>query len=317
MVLSILKSGDKLFDQGVDSLKRRDYGEARQKFQLSLEKSRGSDTKTKLTRVYLAMIDVFMSRGAYSKLGMLADILESTDLEPFEFGISVIDPKEMIVECRLAVERGKAMEARGGTRKGEMLLDLSKRYYSEIGQKNLILSEIFRNDNTLTGIRQAQRLQAIGYEELAYGIVEENPKKAAEYLQMAYNLKRQLGEDTGLYSKLMKDYSRSAKCWICGRVSTGEGIHFMPVVADISPMVRSSGEDMVKTMSDDHRCIYMCKPCYSSMSTRAEEISQMYYQMAMREIRRIEMEMEAKITAMRGSSAAIGGAIIAGSMMRR
>ena len=298
MVLSVFKSGDDLFNQGVDLVKRKEYAKAQKNFEKTIEKG---GREAALARAYIDIIDACLDRDNPGRYTKLAATLETMS-DGFEFGLTEIDPARLAVECKLLAERigVSNMQARGSAQmeeKGNKLLDLARRYQSMIGNDNITISEIV-GVPVNTGIKEALYIQAQGYESLASAAVMSDPKKAAELLQNAYACHKQLGEDGKQTLNTINAYSKSVKCWICGRPSTGEGVHFLAMSSDISPFMRKSDDDILKSAPADYNSIYVCRPCFTAISRRSDEISKQYYDKAMQEMRAMEARLQAQISSM-------------------
>ncbi|MDR3206518.1 MAG: hypothetical protein LBT41_05465 [Candidatus Methanoplasma sp.] len=301
----IFKSGDELFDQGIDLVKRKEYAKARSNFRKTVEK--GGKEKA-LAEMYVAILDVIASPKVPEPYDHLADVLRSAQ-GPFEFGLTEVDPAKAIVESRLVAERIRTLAIGGGTDadniRGERLLALAQKYQVQIGNNPLKIYEITSGDTSTTGLKEALLLQAIGYEALSASVVFSDPKKAAEYLQNACNCRKQLGDSNGndQNMKLISSYSKSAKCWICGRPSTGEGIHFLAMSSDITPFMRATNDDLLKSAPDSFQSIYVCRPCYTAISRKSDEIAKGYHNIAIAEMRAMEARLQAEIASVRSMTA--------------
>ncbi|MCL2149024.1 MAG: hypothetical protein FWH47_07165 [Methanomassiliicoccaceae archaeon] len=298
MVLSVFKSGDELFNQGVDLVKRKEYAKARKNFEKTIEKG---GRETALARVYVDIIDACLDRDNPMRYSKLAATLAGTG-DGFVFGLTEVEPERLARECALLAEKLNVGRMAAGTQaqkedKGNRLLDIARKYQSQIGNETITLSGIVGLPIN-TGIKEALYLQALGYESLAAGAVMADPKRAAEFLQNAFSCRKQLGEDGQNVMNLMKAYSKSAKCWICGRPSTGEGVHFLAMSSDISPFMRKSDDDVLQSAPSDFSSIYVCRPCYSSISRRSDEIARQYHERAMQEMRAMEARLQAEIRSM-------------------
>lgn len=303
----LFKSGDEIFNEGVDLVKRREYSKARNSFNKSMEKTPGN---RELCMIYIAIIDTLNSPTNSNTFTNLAGLLEQTGAGSVDFGLTQIEPKKYAAECRLAVERLSALgmessDPKSKEEKGRRLIMLAQKYQVQIGNNPLKFNELQTGDTTVTGMKTAMSLQALGYETLASGEVLTDPKKAAEYLQNAYNYRRQAGEDGTADMNLVQSYSKTAKCWICGRIATGEGIHFVGMSSDITPMLRNTQDDIVKSAPDSFETIYVCRACYSAVSRRADAIAQIYHQKAMEEIRLVEARLMAEISEVRARTIAL------------
>lgn len=297
----LFKGGEQLYNEALDAVGRKDYSTARKKFTDANEKGYGKDG---LALAYAAIIDVGSNRsnvGAYQKL---ADRLTTLNVGSIKFGLTDIDVQDMIAECELAIKEIQAsmMSDSAYMEKGNQLIAVAGEYMGRIGEKNLKLDEIFKGNTMATGNREALILQAQGYAVLGKGHVLTDPKMASEYMQMAYNFRRQLGDSGEEEYRLSQNYARSARCWICGRPASGEGIHFQSIKADIDPVFSNMSKDeIVKPVSEDSQRIYICNPCFSGISNRSDDIARGYYNEAIRELRATELRLQAEINSLRFS----------------
>ena len=295
MAFSIFKSGDELFNQGIDLIKRKEYAKARKNFEKTLEKG---GNETALARAYIDLIDTCLDKDNPARYSKLAATLGQMK-DGFEFGLTEIEPTRVALECKLMAERMEIGRIPRGTPaqledKGNKFLDVARRYQTMIGNDPITLYGVIEMPVN-TGIKEALYIQALGYENLALGAVQGDPKRAAELLQNAYACRKQLGEDAQSTLNVINAYSRSVKCWICGRPSTGEGIHFLAMPSEISPFMRKSDNDILKSAPADYNSVYVCRPCYTAISKRSDEISKQYHDRAMAEMRAMEARLEAEI----------------------
>lgn len=293
------KDGDQLYREALDLIGRAKFSDARRKLSDAEQKGYGNNG---LTRTYIALIDIKDNR---SDLGHYQDLLECLDklgVNDFKFGLTDLNKEDLRTETELDIEEIKAnsIDDSNYKAKGQAMIDCAMGFSSRIGDKPLKLSEIIRGNTVATGTREALILQANGYSILGKGTVSADPKTAAEYMQMAYNFRKQIGDSGEEELRLMKEYSQSAKCWICGRPANGQGIHFMAMRSTVEPVFRNMTEsDIVKPVSQDGTSIYVCMPCYTAISNKSDEISRYYYDRAIDEIRATEARLEAQITSLR------------------
>jgi TolA-binding protein len=298
MVLSVFKSGDELFNQGVDLIKRKEYAKAKKNFEKTIEKG---GREAGLAKVYIDIIDASFDRDNPARYNKLAATLSNTK-DGFVFGLTEADPERLAAECRLRAERLTIGNMPGNNQaaleeKGNKYLEVARKYQAQIGNDNITISELV-GVQVNTGIREALYIQAWGFESLASGAVMSDPKKAAEMLQNAYACRKQLGEDGQQTMNQIKAYSKSVKCWICGRPATGEGVHFLTMSSDVSPFMRKSGDEILQSAPADYNSVYVCRPCYSSISRRSDEIARQYHDRAMQEMRAMEARLQAEIRSM-------------------
>lgn len=295
------KSGDELFDEGVDLVKRKEYNKARSNFEKCIQKGTAN---SKLASVYVAIITMINDQNNPNAYTALANALTSNSIPTFEFGLTQVDSQKLAEECNLVSERIVLMAKNGNAevreQKGKDLIQLGQKYQVKIGKDTLKTNELISGDTATSGIKESLSIQALGYETLASASVLTDPKKAAEYLQTAYNYRKQSGDDGSKDMELIQSYSRSAKCWICGRTTTGEGIHFVTMSSEITPFMRTnSQDDLLKSAPNDFESVYVCRPCYSAISRRSDAIANKYYQDAIRELRATEARLELEIAAVR------------------
>jgi tetratricopeptide (TPR) repeat protein len=294
------KSGDELFDESIELIKRKDYNKAVSALQKCIDK--GSEDAP-LAKAYLAIIYMIRDPQDVGTYERVIETMSSCGTDTLEFGLTHIECQKFIVECELVVRYTNLLKVNGNAevreKKGNDLIRLGQEFQIKIGRDNLKTQELITGDIATSGLKQSLSIQALGYETLASSSVLKDPKKAAEYLQNAVNLRRQAGESGDEDLQLMKSYSKSAKCWVCGRSATGEGIHFVSMSSEITPMMKEEDGGIVRSSSEDAQTIYVCRPCFSAISRRADAISAKYYEDAMRELRETEIRLTAMIAEVR------------------
>ncbi len=299
MALSFFKNADDLYAQGIDLIKQGDMDGARAKLMKSIEKDGGPDD---LSRVIVALIDMRGKLGDPDSYLRLIEALKNCSTEDFEFGLTPLNTKTMITQCELSVEEIRLMNMNGGPEvlleKGKRLIELAQKFQTQMGNDHLRLVEIYQNDTTRTGIRESMLLLAVAYESMATGTVWEDPRKAAEYQQIAYGYRKQIGDSGESNLKLIEEYSRSCKCWFCGRHASGEGIHFFKLSSDISPMLRKTDENEPLKSGAEGDAVYVCRACYTGIARKADEIAKGYYANAMSEIAAVEARLQSEIAAL-------------------
>ncbi len=296
--MGFFKNGDELFQQGEDLIGRKDFNEARAKFDKALDKGCAQADKA---RFYIAMIYLSGALGEPSRYNQLKDTLLNLPAGGVTFGVTTADRDLMVAQCELAVEEISASRMGDGNwmEKGQALMAVAAGFASRIGDNNLPIQEMIRGSST-TGTRESLILQAQAYEVMGKGAVYSNPKQGSEYLQMAYNFRKQIGDSGEEDYRLMKQFSITAKCWLCGKQVAGQGVHFMAVRSDISDMFRGKEEnEAIRSTDENFHTLYMCMPCYTAISNISDEISRKYYEAAIAEIRATEARIMAEIAALR------------------
>ena len=297
MAFKLFKTGDDLFVQANELIKRGDFDKARDIFAKSISKEGGSDD---VAAVMIAIIDVGRALGNPSAYGKLMDALGKTSEPQIEFGLITVDRQALIDECRLTKRKLEVIAGAGNDKMGaaKALQEVAADYQETMGEKNMAILEIFKNDSTVTGTTEFFNLMATSYEMMSEGTVWDNPSQAAEYEQIAMGYRQQNGQSGDANANRIKQFANTCKCWMCGRVATGEGIHFYSAPADVSPALNKESTGVVKSNPDDLRHIYICRACYSAVSNRADEISQEYFDRGMRELRATEARLQAEIAAL-------------------
>ena len=305
--MGLFKSGDELFEKAIDLVKQRNFSDAKEKFSKSLEKlskeNKGDTTNAKLCRLNIAAINLANNPSSLlSYENFRTSLKNNADLGTFEFGLTTVDMERAAKECDLIIDQTNAENMSGDAsvrdKKGRELIQIGQRWQMEIGDSPLVVFEIATGDTTTTGTRRGFDLIATGYENIASATVLSDPKQAAEYLQNAVSYRQQIGEDGAHDLGLIQSYSKTAKCWICGRVVTGETIHFVTMSSEITPLMKSSKEGLLDSATESMSSIYACRACYSAISRRADAIANDYHMKSIQEIRNVEARLQAEISSL-------------------
>ena len=300
MGFKLFKNDDEHFEDAVDLIKRKEY----EKAMGALRKAKGKDKDGSMTAKCDAMeafINLYNKQddpGAYINA---ANKLRAYQGGPLEMGLTTFDPAKLADECLLMSKTINARRMPSGTQsenmaKGQALSECAQEFQAKIGNNNLSIREFFGGGVTV-GMKESITLMAEANESLADAYAWDDPKKAAEYQQYAYNYRRQIGESGEKNLDFIKKYSASATCWICGRDACGEGVHFFAMSSDISPQLRKD-DGILKSADQDFQNIYVCRACYSSISRRADAISKYYYGLSQDEMRAMEARLQAQIAAL-------------------
>lgn len=304
MVFKLFKSGDELYDEGKELIKRGEYDKARDYLEKSIEKDGGIDDAA---AVKVALIDMRGNLANVNGYRRLLTTLKSLSRETFEFGLTDVNRDELITECELTIRKIELLSSGGKgaqlMEKGKQIQQLAQEFQSRIGDRNLIILELFKNDTSVTGMTEFFNLMAVSYECMSDAVVWENPAQAAEYEQIAMGYRQQNGQSGDSNMAKVKAYSRTCTCWLCGRIATGEGIHFYAAPADVSPALDDKDKPTAKSRPDDYGHIYICRACYSAVSNRSDEISKQYYDMSMQQMHQMEARLQAQIAALQSQIA--------------
>ncbi len=298
MAFKLFKSGDDLYESGNDLIKAGNFAKARETLVKSIHKEGGDD---QVAAVQVALIDLSGSLNnpnAYQNL--LNTLNKLKGVSSVEFGLDTIDVEDLKTECSLTIRKFQLLKDDnfGSTmEKGKALQTLAQDYQSKIGSKSLIVNTLFRKDASVTGSTEFYSLMATAYETMADASVFENPTQAAEYQQIAAGYRQQNGQSTDANMRKIREYSKTCTCWVCGRVATGEGIHFYSAPADVSPSLKDGASSAAASRADTKH-IYICRACYSAISNRSDEIAQAYHEQSMKEMRAMEARLQAQIAAL-------------------
>jgi len=290
------KSGDALIEEGNDLIKRKEFEKARRSFQKALEKK----TKDKdLAEVMLALLSIYgnlTNSGAYKQV---AGVLRSKGDMEFQLGLSNVSADALAKECdllgdefgALAMSRDPSVSAN----RGNALIAAAMKYQTVMPNDILVIPELF-GGVSMKGLRRAHKLFAEGNEDLAESVVYTDPRKAAEYQQMAFNYRKQMGESGEANLAKIDSYSKSAACWFCGREVTGERVHFFPMSSEVKILQFREREAVhLQSQTPAGDAVYACRGCYSAISRRADAIANQYHRQAMAEIQRVEASLRTEI----------------------
>lgn len=295
MAFGLFKDGEELFDAAVEEINRKEYEKAAKTLQKALDKN---TKNARLANVYIAFINVGRNLDGPAGYTNLSSRLSSLGQDSFRFGLTTFDTQKLIKECDAMA---KCINARnmGGDKqaKGNAMIEAARGLIVSVGNETLSINEHY-SGHALTGMRMANALMAEGNELLALDAYWNDPQKAAEYQQQAYNYRRQNGESGEENLRRMQQYSKACTCWICGRQVVGEGMHFFQMDADPSPQQVEGDKGELQRSMSDNRDIYVCRACYTSISRRADAIAKDYYNQSIAQLRDTEARLHAQIIAL-------------------
>ena len=299
MAFKLFKSGDDLHDDAKELIKRGEYAKAREYLQKSIAKDGGKDDSAAVKVALIDLRERLTNVGAYRNV---VDKLQRLGETEFEFGLLTINRDDLMTECELTARKIELLSMGGDSealkKKSAALQELAQDFQAKIGERSLIVLELFKNDTSITGNTEFYNLMAISYETLADSMVWNDPSQAAEYEQIAMGYRQQNGQSGDSNKQKMEAYSRTCTCWLCGRIATGEGIHFYSAPADVSPALDKGDKPAARSKPGDFKHIYICRACYSAVSNRSDEISRGYYEQAIVEMRAMEARLQAEIAAL-------------------
>ncbi len=299
MAFGLFKDGEELYNSALEEINRKEYDKAAKTLEKALDKKTGNGP---MARAMIAFIAVGKALNTPSAYDGLRAALDSLGQDTFKFGLSTFDTAKLKQECEVmaAVIRARDMSDSDKVSKGNKLIEAAKNLMAVIGNDTLRINEYY-SGHALSGMRMANAMMAEGNEILAEDAFWNDPQKAAEYQQLAYNFRRQNGESGERNLALMKQYSKACTCWFCGRQVVGEGMHYYLMPADPSPQqIEGDKNELQHSIDESRHDIYVCRACYSSISKRADAIANDYYQKSMAELRSTAAALQAQIVALEG-----------------
>ena len=310
MAFGLFKDGEELFNAALEEINRKEYDKASKTLSKALEKK---SSKSDLARVYIAMIDVGKDLNSSKPYVDLKNALVGLGADSFRFGLSEFDKDALIKECDAMARCIDARNSGGQDEaRGNALLQAAQNLMATVGENTLRINEYY-SGNSISGTRMATGLMAEANECLANAAYWNDPQKAAEYQQQAYNYRRQNGESGDANLQKMQQYSKACTCWFCGRQVVGEGLHFYVLRADPSPQqIDKDSKELQHSISEDHD-IYVCRACYTGVTNRADEISSDYYNRGLENLRQSEARLQTQIAAVEAQVSRLQSQV---SMMR-
>jgi tetratricopeptide (TPR) repeat protein len=295
--MGFFKTGDEKFEQGNEFIKRKEYDKARKAFESALKKG---SKEGEVAQVMIALLDL-QAGGVQAYKNAMTVLQLKGDLE-VEFGLFKMKCSQLLTECDAVHSEltATALPASGNAEtlkeRADSCFAAAMKYQTKIGPNTLIVPEVYTAIK-VTGIQKANFLMAEGNENMAESVAMEDPKKAAEYLQIALNYRRQLGDanaETRISNKI-RLYAKAAACWLCGREATGETIHFVSMPTEVTAMQMKSKQVSPLPSVENSASIFVCRACYLAISKRADAIAKQYHDIAMREMAAMERRLRSEI----------------------
>lgn len=302
--MGLFKTGDELYDQAMESINRREYDKAKYLLAKAIERRTTKKELAVAMTNFLNMSGSFNSSAAY---GRLRDSLTKVNDAVFNVGLTTFDKERLIRECDAKIAQIdaysiSASSEQAKTVKAQALIEAAKVIQINVGQDSFKIEEYFTK-NVQSGQKIATKMLAEANELLAESVVFHDTKKAAEYQQIAFNFRRQLGESGERNQELINKYISSCTCWFCGRIAVGDGINFVKMGCDTIP--NEEGTDLSKSVDEENGRIFVCRSCYTAFSRRADAISKGYYDDAMREMYEMEARINMRLAAIEGQIGAL------------
>jgi len=299
--MAFFKSGNDMIKEGNDLIKRKEFDKAIKAFQKALSKGISDKKEEAEVNVMIALVSLRSNLSNSSAYANVANMLRGLGDADIELGLYNVTAEKLAIECELLfkefAELSRSRDPAKSNVRGEALIKVAQEYMMKMQNDILIIPEMFAGVS-MNGGRRALKLLAEGNEDLAENMVFSDPRKAAEFQQIAYNYRIQMGESGEANRQKIAGYSKSATCWMCRRDVSGERVHFFPMSSDVGVMkYKDSDESHLPSKNDSGDAVYVCRACYSAISRRADSIANNYHRQAMAEIARVESSLRAEIAA--------------------
>ena len=299
--MKLFKSGNDRFEEGNDLIRRKEFEKARLAFMKAIYKG-SSESET--AGVMIALLDLKGSPGEVeygNAIEVLRPIFDRDNDARIVFGLLTLDCRSLLGECMSMMMENRAMSMPGSDTdqlkaRAQALFDAAGSFQRYFGQNALPILEFYKSVS-ISGMQKANRLFALGNEDLAESVVVEDPRRAAEYLHVALNYYKQLRDDEaeGMLKEKIKGYAKAVSCWLCGREAIGETIHFVSMETTVTDLLAKGKQPSPLPSYENNMSIYVCKACYLAISNRADKIASGYHDLAMQEMHELENRLNERI----------------------
>jgi len=304
--MGFFKSSDELFDKAQDLVNQREFDKAVSTFQKSAEKANKNGQKD-IFIMSNALASILSLHGLESNPQAYIDVVQNlTPLGENEvkIGIKSVIASVLAIECQITAQdlnlRNTKQSDHNLLERATKLEELGIAYQTKIGTNALFVPEFFMN-KTATGMQRSMMLFAESNECKAEAMVWSDPKKAAEFYLNAVQYRKQ-ANDPGSESADMdkvRQYSKSASCWFCGREIEGENVHFFKLDASLTPLLRQvKNESPLPCMDESQNAIYACRGCSSAVQKIADKIALDYYNKAMAKLTEVNNHLQNQINSL-------------------
>lgn len=229
---------------------------------------------------YAAMMTAGLRSRDPAAYRFAAQTLRNLGDRQLKLGLRDVSAAQLAVEADLLAEEEELALFQPSTsdqyrQKAQSLQALSIKLRTQVGDRVLTFPELFRQ-GTVKGSARALPVAAQAEEALGESLVGTDPKNAAEHYQSA-----RLWWDQAGYSGQsdraairMSAYSRSAKCWFCGREVAGEGVHFVSMPSNVGQAVRGTdGDSVLPSHSPSGTAVYACSGCYNAVYKLSDSLA--------------------------------------------
>jgi len=242
-----------------------------------------------LAMSYLMYLKVSLNKGTLDNLyNVLKSLNPEQELEiPYKVKVKEILPEIEALRDAMSLEKVDVGS------KPPSALELSKRY-EDVAKKFFLINKQELTLGDFLGIKNSTNQLGLFYMGISRYLVavvveEKDPQEALDKYSEALNYFIQSGDEK--WKSYIQDkvnrLSKTAKCWFCGRIVQGEGIHFIYLETILSDYMLSKNSDAVNSVQGNTKLV-ACEGCYNAISKLADRIAKYYYEMTMQKISQLE-----------------------------
>jgi len=256
-----------------------------------------------LAMSYLMYLKVSLNKGTLDNLyNVLKSLNPEQELEiPYKVKVKEILPEIEALRDAMSLEKVDIGS------KPPSALELSKRY-EDVAKKFFLINKQELTLGDFLGIKNSPNQLGLFYMGISRYLVavtveEKDPQEALDKYSETLNYFIQSGDEK--WKSYIQDkvnrLSKTAKCWFCGRIVQGEGIHFIYLETILSDYMLSKNSDAVNSVQGNTKLV-ACEGCYNAISKLADRIAKYYYEMTMQKISQLEARirsLEARVSMIR------------------
>ncbi|HEY7587829.1 MAG TPA: hypothetical protein VIB49_03665 [Thermoplasmata archaeon] len=309
--MALLKSASEVLDQGHDFLLRGDFSNALARYNDAAKKYQklGDINGAAIAGAYAAVMSLALRASDPAAYRQAVQSLRSLGPARMKLGVRESTAAQLAREAELLASEIELIGYHPASvdqyrQKARSLRDLATAFRADIGSQVLAIPELL-HQGSLTGESKALPLAAHSEEALAESLLSSDPKAAAGHYQTARLWWSQAGYGGQADSALsrVQQYGRAARCWFCGRDVAGEGVHFVPMLSELTELVRNAVRDSPLPSYDAASgSVYACKGCYGAVYRLADGI-------ATKRVAELEARVQAQIEDLKRRVASLHAAL--------
>ena len=197
----------------------------------------------------------------------------------------------------LAVAGKLDAESKDASRAGAAR-DLAQKYLGLIGN-DLSIWKLKKQE--MDPQRRAYYLLGVASLIEANSVADVDPKKSVSLLSEAGTYLDLAGSERigvlPLARTRLENWSKVGKCWFCDREMQGQGIHYVLLRANVSQYARQKYGTVVPSPIENDMVV-ACSGCSSSIRNVADDVTRIYFDRAIAEMRATEQRLNAKIASL-------------------